>query len=325
MTCELYPLDWKKFEEYHRNAWNVGSTFGPAFIELYLDYLENWKFFKDYLEDLIESVQPGNNYAIKILIGEAPPIWKGINDPKERSYYYNPKHSKSTPWLYEPLKYFINLVRPKDWEIKDGKLYLNNKLASKPEKLKFLARNGVILIDIFPFPVLQHTNVRKKTSKNNIRTSFSVHIENYFIKHLQEVLAYLKCNLKNMEDLKIEYAFMAPEFTSLQLMYDPNIVDQLLNLNLTPFVVKNAGTSINVQKISEIVFETGLAEGVLPNSKPKSNPKSNFLFKLTKCEKIETTKLENIPILINGQSPTFKDFFNSSEEKLKEKFGIKTK
>ncbi|MEY4126319.1 MAG: hypothetical protein RL737_508, partial [Bacteroidota bacterium] len=53
MACELEPLSWKKFEEYHRIAWENGWTYGPAHTELYLEYLKNWEYFITYVDKLI--------------------------------------------------------------------------------------------------------------------------------------------------------------------------------------------------------------------------------------------------------------------------------
>jgi hypothetical protein len=100
-------------------------------------------------------------------------------------------------------------------------------------------------------------------------------------------------------------------------MYGTNSSNLLRQLHPKPIQIEK----ISLAKISDL--------GDLPES-----DKSKFLFRIIKdkdCPKTyksfnaSANELESLPILINGQSPTFKDFFNSSEEKLKEKFGIKTK
>ena len=315
MDCKLEPLSWDEFEKRYRFAWDNGWVFGTAFTELYLDYLDSWRWFLEHLDKVVYHVQKNNLENIKILIGEAPPIWKGTNLSEERTYFYNHLHDKGKqPWLNEPFKYFNKIDYPGEW--------VNNKysgfLTKKKEKLNYLASKGIILIDVFPFPIIQDTNNRKKIDAKKEKTSFSSHVEEYLINHLKKLLDYLKCRTDN-DQLAFECAFMAPEYTSLQLMYDPNIIDPLKDLNLLPL------KGFSVAKISGIKFDIKLTKGLIPlkKGKSKSNKMSYFLFKLNgRIEKISENELENIPILISGQSPNFNRFFNSTTNKLKKKFSL---
>lgn len=335
----LYPLSKNEFFALHKKAWENGWAYGPGFDELYLDYLVNWVYFVDYLDILVQSKnnkhnrlytrQSGDivtipfksgevlyihvpdfhsNYSepesvydtIKILIGEAPPFWVGNSKDDVRTYFYNPKHvNPKQNWLTIPHQYYMK--RPSASDIKDK----NDKVF----RLRELAQNGVILLDVFPFPVWQDTDVRR-----NVTDSFSNHVKSYFLPHVLSVIDYVKDYDASQE---IQYGIMAPEYTSLQLMYGTNSSKILRQLNPKPIEIEK----ISLAKISDL--------GDLPES-----DKSKFLFRIIKdkdCPKTYksfnaiTNELEYLPILINGQSPTFKDFFNSSEEKLKEKFGIKTK
>jgi hypothetical protein len=319
MNCELNPLTWEKFEKMHRAAWNNGWCYGPAFTELYLDYLENWNCFKSYLDCLISNIK-GNDFTLNLLIGEAPPAWKGTNNPKERSYFYNPKHSKKTDWLDQPFAYFHKLKQPMLWKEIKGKYSLSVPQPTKQEKLNFLSETGVLLIDIFPFPIKQQTEVRKE-----ITSRFSHHVILYFIQHVQKIKEYIACKIQiDAAKIQICCGLMAPEYTSLQLMYDPKITSYLNELEVSPLqILDSENNPINIAKIATVDF-VGSGAGFLP----KAHEKSIFLKKFTaekKIIRIENSLLDNIPILIDGRTPKFVDFFNSSEEKLKEKFGIKTK
>lgn len=314
MDCKLEPLSWKDFDRMYRKAWNNGWVFGPAFTELYLDYLENWNLFMNYLEEVIENSDAKK--SIKILIGEAPPIWNGTNLFEERTYFYNEKHKgTSQSWLIEPSKYFYQIQNSSsDWKIKFEK-----ELKSKKQKLTFLAQQGVILIDVFPFPIIQDTENRKRVYKKKKQTSFSEHVNEYLIEHLKKLIVYLKFRTNNNQ-LAFECAFMAPEYTSLQLMYDPHIIGPFKNLNLEP--LKN----FKIKEISQITFDKSLKKGELlltrmtKSGKPKSVPKSKFLENLTKNKIITENDLEKIPILISDRTPKFVNFFNSTEDSIKKKF-----
>ena len=314
MSCELKPLSWKEFDRMHRKAWNNGWVFGPAFTELYLDYLENWNWFMIYLEEVIRH--SGDEKSIKLLIGEAPPIWRGTNLSEERTYFYNPNHDKGNqPWLYEPFKYYNQKYCQDEW----NKNEYTGPHTEKQAKLMYLASKGVILIDVFPFPIIQDTDNRKEIDTKKEKTSFSTHVKHYLIKHLKKLLCYLKCRTEN-DQLAFECAFMAPEYTSLQLMYDPDITEPFTNLKLTPL------NDFEVHKISDITFEK--EQGVIPLENPKSESKhmSYFLYKLNKKkQKIYFNEIENIPILIADGSPNFKNFFNGNADKIKTKFSRKKK
>ncbi len=323
MACELEPLSWKEFQERYRFAWNNGWVFGTAFTELYLDYLDGWCWFLKHLDMVVEhAVKQGlvnNEISIKILIGEAPPMWRGTNHADERTYFYNADQDKGNqPWYYNPFKYFNQNEYETDWE-KDK---YKGRLKKKSEKLDYLAGKGVILIDVFPFPIIQDTNNRQAIDKKKKETSFSTHVNEYLIEHLRKLIAYLECKIKAELtcELNFECAFMAPEYTSLQLMYDPDINLPFESLNLLPL------KDFNVCKISEITFEECIGKIPLESNPSESKAMSYFLYKLNKEKPIiKSNSLENIPILISDGIPNFENFFNSSEQKIKEKFSKKSK
>ena len=334
----LYPLSKNEFFTLHKKAWENGWAYGPGFDELYLDYLVNWVYFVDYLDILVKSKnnehsrlytrQSGDIVTIpfksgevlyihvpdfhsnssksksayntiNILVGEAPPFWGGNSKDDVRTYFYNPKHiNPKQNWLTIPHQYYTNSHSASN--IRDE----NDKVS----RLGELAQNGVILLDVFPFPVWQDTEVRK-----NVTDSFSYHIKSYFVPHVLSVIDYVKYYDASLD---IQYGIMAPEYTSLQLMYGTNTSKIFRQLDPKPIQIKK----ITLAKISDL--------GELPES-----DKSKFLYRIIEdkdCPKTYqpfkaiNTPQESLPILIDSRTPTFKDFFNSSEQKLKEKFGIKT-
>jgi hypothetical protein len=179
MACELEPLSWKEFERYHRIAWENGWTYGPAHTELYLEYLKNWECFIEYIQKLTNNLS-SQNKCIKILIGEAPPFWAGNSEQKDRSYFYNENQTRGSTWLNAPFKYFHYLKHHNSssynqiaFDVKKKSLtYSKGSSLDKPSRLNFLAEEGVILLDIFPFPIRQATKIRE-----TVTAYFSEHLD----------------------------------------------------------------------------------------------------------------------------------------------------
>lgn len=114
---------------------------------------------KDFYLDLFPKEEVEEQEIItcvEILIGEAPPYWKGNADNEDKSYFYNPSQIHNSPWLNGPA----------NW--KRFKPTKKEKVEIKIEKLKLLADNKVVLIDFLPFPIIQNTKVRR-----NITGGFS--------------------------------------------------------------------------------------------------------------------------------------------------------
>ena len=224
MACELEPLSWKDFEKHHRNAWENGWTYGPAHTELYLEYLKNWEYFITYVDKLIyglNDVSKQNN-CIKILIGEAPPFWAGNSLQKDRSYFYNEEQTRGSTWLNAPFKYFHYLKHPNlspDNQIvfdesKKSLTFRKEIISKKSSRLDFLARQGVVLLDIFPFPIRQATKIRE-----TVTADFSVHLDKYFCDFYNKVKSYIICKAKTKTNVQFKYALVTPIFTGLQILY----------------------------------------------------------------------------------------------------------
>ena len=59
---------------------------------------------EDHFKDHISATTETTNLSqvIEILIGEAPPYWKGNAENKDKSYFYNPSQIHNSPWLNGP-------------------------------------------------------------------------------------------------------------------------------------------------------------------------------------------------------------------------------
>ena len=251
VRAELYPLSKTEFETLYDKAWENGWVYGKFFQELYDEYLVNWVYFVDYLDVLkgvdidermykriqdnfvivtannqkpilieakdfylelfpkkvpeekvneeVEEQEPITD--VEILIGEAPPYWKGNADNEDKSYFYNPAQTKNSSWLNVPFSW------------KGGKLE-DTKINAKQKKLEFLAKKGIVLIDIFPFPIIQDPKVRTE-----ITGGYAYHIENYFLKKYSEIINYIDTTKR----IKFTHGLVATELGALQFLCDKSI------------------------------------------------------------------------------------------------------
>lgn len=365
----IYPLNKVDFFKIHKNAWENGWTYGPGFEELYLDYLVNWVYFVDYLDILIKSMNPShsrlylrtntdivtipfangeiinmqvidfydeylsnqkldesqnsdalsnqevdetNNISLKFLIGEAPPFWAGKSKLIDRTYYYNPSHLGSTNYLSGPYNFFT-----------EGNGKKVTKGNDKKDKLIELGISRVIIIDVFPFPIWQKTKVR-----NTITDNFSWHIRNYFVDFFNNVYNYIFKN-SNKNDFTNEFAFIAPIYTSIQLMYGSQTQKILSSCfkELGKIKPLKLGETISVSSISKIQFDPAKTDGEVvkkmnKDSKLEFTEMAKFLYQLIFEEVLEDTTdnflvaehpLEILPILISKGNPSFNTIFNSKE------------
>jgi hypothetical protein len=235
---ELYPLSKKEFETLYDKAWENGWVYGRFFQELYDEYLVNWVYFVDYLDVLKGASKKSRMYArvhdkfviviaknqqpilieaedhfkdhfatttdktkplegIEILIGEAPPYWKGNAKNEDKSYFYNPNYYvKKGSWITAPLAF--KKIAP-----------LQSKAEDKTQKLCELAKKGMFLFDVFPFPIIQDTKIRQAVSGK-----FPEHIAEYFIPKLKSIIKYI-----SLKKERITYGFVATTYGSLHLLF----------------------------------------------------------------------------------------------------------
>ena len=132
--AELDPLSKKEFETLYDKAWENGWVYGKFFQELYDEYLVNWVYFIVYLDNL-KMTKP---QEIEILIGEAPPYWKGNAKNKDKSYFYNPSQTNSSSWLNAPAAWkFGGKFKAKANDLKDLKIEkLRSGIIPKIEELR---------------------------------------------------------------------------------------------------------------------------------------------------------------------------------------------
>jgi hypothetical protein len=114
--------------------------------------------------------QWNNNELLKprsikyIMLGEAAPqivprAIDGYNKTdKQNSYFYNIKHEKGSNWLSAPVKAFVKSS--------------TKNLKSKRNKLLFLADNGFILVDLFPFSFSYSSSFREYLNDKKVSSLF---------------------------------------------------------------------------------------------------------------------------------------------------------
>jgi len=188
----------KWFEGLVKYAFENGWTYSSCTDEIWNDYVNRWNHFVDYLKKL--KVYEGK---VRILIGEAPPFYRANVPTASRSYFYDPQEIKYTPWFGALYRKFV---------LEGGS---ETEKKSKDIKLQELASKGVILIDLFPFPIIQSTEVRMEVTGN-----FSGWIETYFKPLLDGLLNCLKCELK---ELKFEFGMAATKYAATQFLLGSNV------------------------------------------------------------------------------------------------------
>jgi hypothetical protein len=152
-----------------------------------------------YLEDLKKNSELK---TVKILIGEAPPFYRATKKPYEKAYFYSPDETGNSPWFSAPLAHFCTV----------------EELKYKHDKLLALASKGVLLLDIFPFPIIQDTEMR-----TDITGEFADHLSIYFFPLVKSVLLYLDSYPEGKSrKLKIEWGITATKYAGTQLMLGEN-------------------------------------------------------------------------------------------------------
>ena len=377
--AELYPLSKAEFETLYDKAWKNGWVYGRFFQELYDEYLVNWVYFVDYLDVLKGASKKSRMYArvhdkfvivyaknqqpilieakdhfkdyfteitestepldsIEILIGEAPPYWKGNAENKDKSYFYNPNYyEKKGSWITAPLAF------------KRSKITLESSEVNKTKCLSFLAKTGMFLFDVFPFPIIQDTKIRQAVSGK-----FPEHIAEYFIPKLKSIIEYIKeIEYIEVNKTNITYGFVATTYGSLHLLFGDRTRDLFIKFDtvfytrgivpkasVTPmkfvFDATNvtalndiAGYSLNHKKVYEptVLFKT-IYKLIYPEVDfevefKKITAKSfNNIYVIAINEILKNNK---IPILMNrGGHVNFNTFFNGPKPSI-EKFETEEK
>jgi hypothetical protein len=197
-----------------KSAYDNGWTYSSCTPEMWEGYVERWNHFVDYVEALKANTKLTE---IKILIGEAPPFYRANVLKGNRSYFYDPEETKYTPWFGALYKKFVL----------NGEEEMLKK--SKEDKLKELASKGVLLIDLFPFPIIQSTEVRMEVTGN-----FSEWITTYFKPFIDELLNYLSNGLKGV---KFEFGMAATKYASTQFLLGTNVRTIIEKMKLEPIEI----------------------------------------------------------------------------------------
>ena len=202
-------LEERMYERVHKKFVIVSAkNQNPVLIEakdFYLELFPN-KVPEEKVNEEVEEQESITD--VEILIGEAPPYWKGNADNEDKSYFYNPAQTKNSSWLNAPANWKSGESgypdRRKEETLKEYKI----------NKLNFLAQQKVVLLDIFPFPIIQDPKVRTE-----ITGGYAYHIENYFLKKYSEIINYIDTTKR----IKFTHGLVATELGALQFLCDKSI------------------------------------------------------------------------------------------------------
>lgn len=351
----MKPLTWEEFESLHRDAWQNGWTYGPAYRELYDDYLVNWIYFVDYLDLLIKKrckkhkrfretnefqiflSNFNSNYkedfkkqaefdiwepcfvnvdqseeiqcVLKIFIGEAPPYWAGkiVTCFDKKNYFYLPNNQKKGSY-YTVAQNIFNIEE-------HTKIGLLQKLAEK----------GFILIDIFPFPIIQETEIRQE-----VTGAFGEWISIIFNDQFNKCINYVTESLNSCRQINVskEYAIATPLYGALQICFGETTRNNFINCIDKDFFINS---------IEEIRHLVSTRNWVITNSDTSDNnteiignpDKGRFKFlldinpkirklndqdnQISELNKLFQSKYEvGIPILTTGGINLHENFFFNS-------------
>ena len=286
----------------------------PILIEakdFYTDFFPK----KGTVENLKEGVEKKEIISsVEILIGEAPPYWKGNADNKDKSYFYNPNYcEKKGSWITAPLTF-----KGIDKFISDS--------VDKTSKLSELAKMRMFLFDVFPFPIIQDTKIRQAVSGK-----FPEHIQTYFIPKLNSIIKYI-----GVETMNIKYGFAATTYGSLHLLFGDKTSEILKNfdddfyhkgiekvdvlkINLIHQGKKNNQQIVAFNKKIPTVLFKYIYKLICPEDTPDKRLKDLAIKKMFDeddyVRKIKIILEKNkIPILMDGSgNVNFTKFFNSKK------------
>lgn len=207
----------EKYIECYKFCLNQGWVHNTPECYVEWEYFDSEKGRQIKYETYLKKIK--SNEAVEevhILIGEAPPYYpnKEFPDWIIRKYFYDEVQSMNTGYFKEPCKHFLNT----DCE----------NISSKKKEclLDKLANKGVLIFDIFPFPIYQSTDIREKITwgcdeddENAVSEFFSSRVSK-FNDYLNE---YFENRFRNLLDKiknkKIKIYMFAPKLASVQFLY----------------------------------------------------------------------------------------------------------
>lgn len=241
---------------------------------------------------------------VHILIGEAPPYYpnKEFPDWNNRKYFYDAVQSPNTGYFKEPCKHFLNT----DWE--------THSVQSKSTLLSSLAQKGVLIFDIFPFPIYQSTNIREKITWGNSpedenvvsefyfsrESKFNNYLESYFEIRFQKLL-------KEIKNKEIKIYMFAPKLASVQFLYwlkeKIDWMKYLVKFNDTEFKFHETVENKKTEKIQKFI-NSSLNKFVLDLAAKDEKKAQDFIENI----------LKKHPIFMNGSgNPDFNNFVNGKK------------
>jgi len=286
-------MEIEQYIECYKFCLKQGWVHNTPEIDVVKDYFHSTKGRKVLFENHLMNI-PSKIKDIHILIGEAPPYYPNDKypSPKKRNYFYNPEQNKNTGYFKEPCGHFLKIT---DWD---------KETRSKEDLLNSLADKGVLIFDIFPFPVFQSTDIRgnvvwdQTEDDENAISSFYSSRQSKFNDYLTTYFSpRFKCLLNSFEDKDINIYMFAPKLASVQFLYwfkDTCWINQLTKFN-GDFTKKDFKMFMNKSL-------------------------NNFVFKLAKkTEHISYDFINNIliqhPIFMNESgNPDFKSFVNGEKK-----------
>ena len=274
-------------------------------VDVVNDYFDSTKgrknLFKNHLKKIIETKELKD---IHILIGEAPPYYPNNNYPKtkNRKYFYDEGQSNVTGYFIWPCKHFLEIS---DWK---------EEIRLKPELLGCLAKKGVLIFDIFPFPIYQSTDIRDKitwgiTPEDEKTVSefyssrvskFNEYLETYFSPRFKQLLT-------SFRDKDIKIYMFAPKLASVQFLYwlkeKPDWMNYLVNFDNSEFEFHETVKNDKTEKEQKFMNES-LNKFVLNLASNDKNKANDFIENI----------LKKHPIFMNGSgNPDFKNFVNGKK------------
>ena len=153
----------------------------------------DWYYPHPFFNEIGELIDSDGNKLTKqtlkyVMIGEAAPS-------SGETYFYNINHLDSTSWLSAPVKAFRD---SKPTRIAYAKPTNSNE---KINLLLELAKEGYLLIDLFPFSLKFTSNIRKKLNSKGV--------SDFFYKRLQTKIGDILIGLKEDQNADI---YNSPHF-----------------------------------------------------------------------------------------------------------------
>ena len=252
--------------------------------------------YKSHLDKIVKNKDLKD---VHILIGEAPPYYPNEIFPewKNRKYFYDENQSMNTGYFKEPCKHFLEID---DWK---------NDKSTKLDLLNRLANKGVLIFDIFPFPIFQSTDIREKIvwgeseeDENAVSSFYSSRLSQFDV-YLETIFKNrFQCLIESFRDKKIHIYMFSPKLSSVQFLYwlkDISWKDNLVKFN-GAFISQDFVINEKTEK-PQFFMTKSLENFVLSLANESKEEAQTFISEILLMH----------PIFMNGSgNPDFKNFVN---------------